>query len=129
MTKMEELTFVNVLGDVISKETLKPVKKVRKPGRERPAEYHNGWRVQGIPPGVLEEARATYKRESDFARQQGKQPKDWNEENWLMNAKRKPVRSKPYEVPQAAEECKAMAEKAGWLRVEVVELKKSKEQA
>lgn len=40
-----------------------------------------------------------------------------------MNAKLKPVRSRPYGIPDAAKQCAEMAEKAGWLRVQVVELK------
>jgi hypothetical protein len=117
------MTFVNHLGEVVSPGRLaaSAPKRLKKEPKDS---YHNGWRVQGIPPGALEAARTEHHSDASGARLLGKPFKDWDESHWLMNAKRKPVRAKPYEVPQAAQECKAMAEKAGWLRVEVVELKK-----
>lgn len=115
------MSYVNYLGEEIG---LVVHGKATKPKREQPSSYHNGWRVQGIPPGALEEARKTHEAEAEFHRSQGREPKLWDEANWLMNTKRKPVRGKPYEVPQAAQDCKALAEKAGWLRVEIVEMKK-----
>ena len=121
------MTYVNYLGQKISLAYQGTAKKVK---REQPAEYHNGWRVQGIPPGVLEEARSEHSKLVKAAQLQGtRMPKEWDDEAWLMNAKRKPVRGKPYEIPEAARQCKEMAERAGWLRVEIVELKKSKEPA
>lgn len=119
-------TYVNYRGEEIG---LVHHEVMKKPKKEQAAEYHNGWRVQGIPPGALEEARNEHRRASLAATENGKAPKEWDEEHWLMNSKRKPVRSKPYEVPEAAQECKALAEKSGWLRVEVVELKKEKSAA
>jgi hypothetical protein len=41
-----------------------------------------------------------------------------------MNTRRKPVRAKPYELREAAELCKQMAEKAGWEHVVLSEVKK-----
>lgn len=119
------MSFVNVFGEAVSIERLAAAKPKR-PKKEQAESYHNGWRVQGIPPGALEDAYKGHLAQAAMLRAGGKEAKEWSEEHWLMNAKRKPVRSKPYEVPQAAQECKAMAEKAGWLRVEVVELKKEK---
>lgn len=129
--KMEPLAFANFNGEALSIERLVSVAPKRKKTKrgEPPKEYHNGWRVLGIPPGALEAAHEQFQSEAASLCEQGKESKDWNQEHWLMNAKRKAVRSKPYEVPQAAQECKAMAERAGWLRVEVVELKKSKDAA
>lgn len=120
---MTEVNFVNIHGETVSLERL-AADKPKRPKKAQPESYHNGWRAQGIPPGALEEARKTAAAQASYERMQGKQPKEWDEQHWLVNAKRKPVRSKPYEVPQAAYECKALAEKAGWLRVEVVELKR-----
>jgi hypothetical protein len=114
------MTYVNYLGEEIGLIDHGRPKKAKKDEQS----HHNGWRVQGIPPGALEEARKSAAAEAAYVRSQGKQSKEWDEQHWLMNAKRKPVRSKPYEVPQAAQECKALAEKSGWLRVEIVELKK-----
>jgi hypothetical protein len=108
--------FVNVNGDLFSPELSKPVKRDR---REQPDSFHRGYQVLGIPPGALEEAR----RKHLEAQVAAKNPKEWNEQHWLMNARKKPVH-KPYELRAAAEQCREMAEKAGWLLVEVVELKK-----
>jgi hypothetical protein len=110
------LTFVNINGDPVSMN----LGAVPKKPRAEKGSYHNGWRVVGIPPGSLEEAR----RDHEATNRLAKSPKPWDEGNWLMNCKKKPVRAKPYEIPEAASQCKAMAEKAGWLRVEVVEVKK-----
>lgn len=110
------LEFVNIHGSPVSTA---PVKQAKRPKREKPDSWHGGWRVVGIPPGALEAAREEF-----IAKQrESKAPKDWDEGNWLMNAKPKPVRSKPYSIPDAAKQCAEMAEKAGWLRVQVIELK------
>lgn len=119
------MNFVNYRGELIGLiDHGRPVK----PKQEKPAEYHNGWRVQGIPPGALDDARQLHAEE---VRRAGsvpgaKMPKPWDEGAWLMNAKRKPVRSKPYEAESAARECATLAEKCGWLRVEVVEIARRK---
>jgi hypothetical protein len=51
-------------------------------------------------------------------------PSAWDAGHWLMTARAKPVRAKPYELHDAALTCKGLAEKAGWLRVQLVELKR-----
>jgi hypothetical protein len=117
------MSYVNHLGEVISLERLAAQAPKKKPKPEK-GSYHNGWRVQGIPPGALEEGRKEHLAEAALKAAAGQPFKEWDEAHWLMNAKRKPVRSKPYEVPQAAEQCKQMAQAAGWLRVEIMELKK-----
>lgn len=117
------MNFVNHLGETVSIERL-AAQAPKKKARPQKDSFHNGWRVQGIPPGALEDARKAADAEAAHARRQGQEPKAWDEQHWLMNAKRKPVRSKPYEIPAAAEECRRLAQAAGWLRVEIVELKK-----
>lgn len=115
------MNYVNYRGEQIGLI----VHNVPKKPKKEAGSYHNGWRVQGIPPGALEEAREASRRVAKMAEVAGGRPiPAFNEANWLMNAKSKAVRSKPFEVPEAAQECKALAEKFGWLRVEVVELKK-----
>ena len=111
MNEVEELVYVNINGDVV--DTKKPVEKEVKP-KPVPQSYHRGWRVKGIEPGRLESARME-------ARLRGE---DFDDKNWLMNAKKTPLRSKPYELYEAAETCKRIAEKAGWLRVIIEEVKK-----
>ena len=54
----------------------------------------------------------------------GRESKPFNEQDWLRSATRKPVRAKPYSIPDAAQTCAELATKAGWLRVEVVAIEK-----
>lgn len=127
------MTYVNYLGDEIG---LIDHGRAPKPKKEE-SSYHNGWRVQGIPPGALEEAERRHPQLIADAKSWNERvasgnangkavpvPGPWDADKWLNDAKRKPVRSKPYGVEAAAHECKALAERSGWLRVEVVELKK-----
>lgn len=116
------MTYVNFLGEEIALIDHGTNKKVKKAQRDS---YHNGWRVQGIPPEAVESAREGNRRLQEMANKAGGKPiPSFDLERWLMTAKGKPVRSRPFEVPQAAQECKELAERMGWLRVEVVELKK-----
>lgn len=112
------LQFTTITGKRLgTAQVLESMASNTKPKRKKPEDIagsHNGWRVQGIPPGAMAEAQRLAKLNLVV----------WNEENWLMNAKRMPVRSKPYAVPDAAQQCKVLAEKSGWLRVEIVELKR-----
>lgn len=114
--------YVNYLGQEIGL-IAHPAPKKEKPQK---GSTHNGWRVQGIPPGSLEEAKAHHARLCVEARTnpRAKMPPPFDDAKWIMNAKRRPVRSKPYEVQSAAQECARLAERAGWLGVNVVELVK-----
>ena len=102
--------YVNYRGEEIGLIS-HPVAPKVKPA---PAPFHKGWRVQGIPPEALAAAR-------DACKHNGLK---WDRDAWLMNAKAKPVRSKPYSLHTAANECAELAKKAGWLRVEVVEVRR-----
>lgn len=114
------MTYVNYLGEEIGLIDHGRAPKAKKEEESR----HDGWRVQGISPEQLIAAREAYQRVVDMARRAGgKEIKPWDEDHYLMVTKRKPVR-KPFEIYSAALECKALAEKLGWLRVEVVELKR-----
>ncbi|MBA3774663.1 MAG: hypothetical protein H0X13_19865 [Ramlibacter sp.] len=53
-----------------------------------------------------------------------KKVKPWDEGLWRRTTKKKPVRSKPYEIPEAAKLCADMAAKSGWLDVEINEIKR-----
>jgi hypothetical protein len=48
----------------------------------------------------------------------------FDETAWLRTAKRTAVRSKPYILQEAAQQCKELAVKAGWLEVQLIEIKK-----
>lgn len=66
---------------------------------------------------AFEEAQANHQKAKGNS-----EPFDAN--HWLMNARKKAIRSKPYEVKEAAEVCADLARKAGWLAVEVREIKR-----
>lgn len=100
-------------------------KKKPKPVREQKG-YHKGFRVVGHAPGAMEEA----KRDREDAIQTwnrdraGKMPKTWDEASWRRNTKKTALRSKPYEIYEAAELCADMARQDGWEDVEIIEVKK-----
>jgi hypothetical protein len=116
------LSFVNLNGEPVSVAQ----KKVKKDRTQGPAEFHKGWKVVGIPPGEYERAV------EENTRQQAIDEKCNSEvrkdlppyEVWRNSAKLKPVRSKPYEIHEAADQCADLARKAGWDKVYVVEMKK-----
>lgn len=106
-------------------------KKKPKPVREQRG-YHKGFRVVGHAPGAMEEARIEHEREiyehqnADAARRACglKEPKPWDEASWRRNTKKTALRSKPYEIYDAAELCADMARQDGWEDVEIIEVKK-----
>lgn len=113
------LQFVNYQGQPL--HICKPaIRQEDRKARAVADSFHKGWRVQGIPPGALERARNQHstlmKAKSD--------PKPFSEQDWLRNATRKPIRAKPYSIPDAAQACAELASRAGWLRVEVVAIEK-----
>lgn len=127
------MNFVNINGDPWRPQVGAAPKA--KPKKDRAAEYHKGYAVEGHPPGALEAARAMREQEiqawsrlseAEKAERisQGKRaPSPWpGDEAWMANTKLKRVRSKPYELPQAADECAELAKRAGWLCVRVTAL-------
>ena len=87
---------------------------------------HKGWRVSGIKPGMLEDAKQAHERLCQMAQKAGgKPPEPFDEGAWLRTAKRTAVRSKPYILQEAAQQCKELAIKAGWLEVQLQEIKKT----
>jgi hypothetical protein len=118
------ISFVNIHGQRVYTD-----KRVPRPKRASsgPGEYHKGWAVEGVPPGALEEAQRLHEQERAVAIRENatRIPDEWNAATWLQTkAKYKRVRTKAYEVPEAATQCKEMAEKAGWLQVSVRALSK-----
>lgn len=113
------------------------MQRTAKPKKEAPAAFHRGYLVEGFPPGypeqcqsIAEAAVAAWDALPDAEKARrikedgARRPKPWDGQRWLVEAKRKKVRSKPYELLSAAEECKAIAERAGWTHVRVAEVKK-----
>jgi len=118
------LTFVNHNGDPITDSRMAAM---RAQGMEQERQRlltakadavsaHKGWRVSGIQPGMLEEAKQAHARPRQIARNAGgKPPEPFDEGAWLRTAKRTAVRGKPYPLQEAAQQCQELAIKAGWL--------------
>lgn len=131
-----DVTYVNHRGEPVSLDPRVGAKL--KAQRDAPATYHKGWSVEGHLPGSLEAAQkaaedafADWHRQPEESRAKRltageRAPKPWNEAAWRQGTKRKKVRARPFEIPSSAEECKALAERSGWIEVVVIELKKAR---
>lgn len=120
------MNFVNIHGERL--DVSRSIQQQPMPRRIKaatPDEFHKGFRVVGLKPEDFEEAKRQRRIEIDLAREDGRAlPPELTFELWAAKAHRKPVRSKPYELLEAARECKRLAEKAGWMLVEIVEIKR-----
>lgn len=86
---------------------------------------HKGWRVSGIAPGLLDEAKQAHERLRQMVQKAGgKPPEPFDDPAWLRTTKRTAVRSKPYILQEAVQQCKELAIKAGWLEAQPQEIKK-----
>lgn len=122
--------------DDLKRQAKAAPKPAPKPKADAEQKWHKGWRVSGHPPGAMEKAKtladasmARWENMSEARRVNAikvgeKPPKPWDEILWRRNTALKAVRSKPYTIPEAAEVCREMAIKEGWLDVVVIELKK-----
>lgn len=128
------LTFVNHNGAPISAIKLDSMRaqgaelerQRRLATKADPVSVHKGWRVSGIQPGKLEEAKQAHQQLCQMAQKAGgKPPEPFDEAAWRRTAKRTAVRSKPYILQEAAQQCKDLAMKAGWLEVHIQEIKKT----
>ncbi len=126
------LEFVNVNGVRITDaeiELRKDQARLDASRRKRTSpdmkSFHKGWKVTGIPPGALDEARDSHRRLVEMAaRSGGREIKPFDEIHWIQNHRGKAVRAKPYETRSAADDCAALAEKCGWTRVRIEEVKR-----
>ena len=127
------LTFVNHNGDPITDSRMATMRaqgmelerQRRLTAKADPVSVHKGWRVSGIAPGLLDEAKQAHERLCQMAQKAGgKPPEPFDQTAWLRTAKRTAVRSKPYILQEAAQQCKELAVKAGWLEVQLIEIKK-----
>lgn len=96
-----------------------------------------GFVVEGLTREMRDSARdarlraiANYPEDCETARSANrplpKKPAEWNEDDWLRTARRVKARSRPFEIRAAAEECKALALKQGWLVVEISEVRRER---
>jgi hypothetical protein len=109
--------FVNINGELFDMGLAAPAPRVK---RKQPDSYHKGYRVLGVPPRDLEHAR----RKHLEVQATEKNPKEWDELHWLMNARKKAVNPRPYELRAGAEQCAELAIRERWRQVEIVELMK-----
>lgn len=114
------LTFVNYKGDPLPPPA--GVAQKRQIHRSIDMEYHKGWRVVGHPPGAMEEAQ----RSHDARQAEKREPKPFDRQRWEQITGKKSVRTAPYQLHDAAKVCADLATKAGWLSVEIREVKRSK---
>lgn len=117
------LTFVNYKGQPLPPPASNVPRTVTR--RDGPDQFHKGWRVVGIPPGAVEAAETEHNR-LQARMQDWTKRKPFDRGNWIANAKKKPIRAKPYEIKESAEVCADLATRSGWLSVELVEIKKVK---
>ncbi len=135
---MTQELFVNLKGEPINFNGGGPsFKRAARPKSEAPQEFHKGFKVVGHRPGSLEfarefanKARAEWSELSQEERSKRlcsglREPPMWVEEKWRAETKKSAVRSRPYEVHEAAELCKQIAEGQGWLDVVVLEVKRA----
>ena len=122
--------LVPLHADAKAKVSRDGFKKVK--DREKAKESH-GFLVVGFSAAHLERAKGDRLRDieifqglSEASRKEMgmKEPKPWNEAEYMDKAKPKRVRSRPYEMAVAADECAALATMAGWQRVSVQEILK-----
>lgn len=77
-----------------------------------------------MPPGALEVAQAAHQAKARLDLQNGKQPKEFIDTDWLRTARQKPIRAKPYALHEAAQTCADLARNAGWLQITVTAIEK-----
>ncbi len=106
------LSFVNINGERVS---INPA--YRESGKKaggKKTETHKGWKVVGVPPEAMEQAKKLHKTNGKGL---------FDAEGWLKRADQKAI-GKPRATPDGAAELAELSRKYGWLRVEIIELKK-----
>lgn len=131
--------FVNARGQPIygcNSPSFVAARKTRAPAEAK----HEGWIVQGFPPGYVEQSQrealsimANWDRLTPDmqAREIGngkRKPKPWDEVAWLKKAKRDRMKKGKsivhFSTPETAETARQMLASLGWTHTETVELKK-----
>jgi hypothetical protein len=129
---MENLSFVNIYGQpllsVLILSDAAPAKKNKK--RKLLESYHRGWRVVGLSAEHVDLAQKKHERKRREQKYMDRlRPKQilspWNEECWVAKARLRKIRPVDFEVQEAAHQYADLARKAGWMRVEVREIKKA----
>lgn len=106
------LTFVNYRGEPVS--TVATHQRMPRP-TAAPDHFHKGFKVVGFSPARVSDAE----REHVAAQAASAQPKPFDLESWMRTHKPSAVRSQPYALKCAAEQCAELARRAGWLDVQI----------
>jgi len=135
MSTTKPVQYVNAKGEPINLEALakkhQPIKakseSMRRVDDRADAKVSYGFAVVGFSPEHLRVAALEHAKA--LGNQQGREllPKEkllgpWDENTYMRTNKPKRVRSKPYEVASAADQCAEMVRKAGWKNVRVEEI-------
>lgn len=112
------MNYVNASGQPISigeRPSHIPVKKSRPARTEK---EHMGFQAFGFGPEHIADAKAAH----DAKRLDDDSLGDFEPNAWMNGAKKKPGQKKPFATPEAAGLLADMLKRAGWVRVEVLEL-------
>jgi len=138
--------YVNVSGKRLDIDELKtkhkpppraPASPLKRTFDRATAKVSDGFVVTGFSPEHLTQAQIEHELKIDLIKARNKAqrheqspkfervPDLWNEERYMLTAKPKRVRVKPYELADAAQICAQLAIKGGWKCVVVDELMKA----
>lgn len=118
---MNKITYINHLGETPHPESHKAKPKVAK----EPVAYHKGWRVFGISQKMITEAREGNERVREMAEASGGAAiAPWSLSDYINKTKPKAVHAHPYEIESSALECMRLAKNAGWVNLEIREIKR-----
>ena len=131
---MNTIQYVDIHGQPISEAAMQAQRDIAKQKSatklrqknpdDKPEGFHKGCRVIGFSPEQIQAAREARERGIEMAKTAGSAdiPPPFNLETFLKTHKGRPARTKPFELHASALECKALAERYGWINVEVVAL-------
>ena len=127
------MEFVNANGEKINmdlwherqKSLKKPVVKAVAPASKEGPRHSKGWLVRGYSPNQMDALNSAYESAlTDYKEEGADHPGDFDvfEQAWMAKHIPAKVRTKPYQLRDAASQCAELALKAGWQRVTVEEV-------
>ena len=117
------MTFVNIHGKPLDIASL-TTEKVGKAAAPKESQ-HKGFQAVGYSPEQIEEAKRKHKADSDFEVQHGRPPlQPFSIDSYTRSSRPKKI-EKPKATHEAAYLACQIAERAGWIKTSVVELKKA----
>lgn len=108
------ITYVNIHGEVINPAA--GAAKAKPKASRSSDSYHKGFMATGFSPEQLERARIEHEKQATG--------KPFIEAAYMAKARPTKIRSKPYEIAEAASQAVAMAEKSGWKNCRVIPVAK-----